>query len=373
MANSIGANPRVPMPVAPLLPAWRRMACDAARWWTVWMLPVSLFLPLRLMVDSMSLRPVGVVCLLLDALLESLLWLAATPVLLAMQRRHPLQWRPSLRIAAAHATAAVCVAAANSVGHLLGGLWLHRTLQPGLDLPPWPDMLLLEALYRGPINLILYGAAAAAIAAWQAHVREHARERSLTQARLDALASQIEPHMLFNTLNAISEIVYRDAEGADRALCRLGDLLRTLMARRSAVHPLGEERRLVDQYLSVHEVLLGERLRVSIDIPRALDDVPVPSLLLQPLVENAFRHARPPPDGPLEVWIGAHADGDHLVVSVRNNGIAPDAGTGGFGLGLRNTRERLGALYRDDAQVHCDFGTAGAGFVSVRLPMAAAP
>ncbi len=373
MADSIGANPRIPMPIAPPIAAWRRTAWEAARWWAVWVLPISLFLPLRIMADGMSPQPVGIVCLLLDALLESLLWLAATPVLLAMLRRHPLQWPPSWRVVAAHATAAIGVTAANSVGHLLGGLWLRRTLQPGLDLPPWPDLLLLEALYRGPINLILYGAAVAVIAAWQAHVREHARERSLIQARLDALASQIEPHMLFNTLNAISEIVYRDAERADRALCRLGDLLRALMARRSAVHPLAEECRLVAQYLAVHEVLLGERLRVSVDMPRALDAVPVPSLLLQPLVENALRHARPPSDAPLEVWIGAHGDGGHLVVTVRNNGIATDAGAGGFGLGLRNTRERLGALYGDDAQVHCDFGTAGAGCVSVRLPMAATP
>jgi len=373
MADSIGAPHPVPVHAAPPSAAWRRMAWDAIRWWALWMLPLSLFLPLRILLDRVSLQPVGIGCLLLDALLESLLWLAATPLLLAMLRRHPLHWPPSWRVLAAHAAAAVGIAAANSVGHLVGGLWLRLTLHPALDLPSWSDMLLLEALYRGPINLILYGAAAAAIAAWHAQVREHARERSLIQARLDALAGQIEPHMLFNTLNAISEIVYRDAERADRALCRLGDLLRALMARRSSVHPLGEERRLVAQYLSVHEVLLGDRLRVSVEIPRALETVPVPSLLLQPLVENALRHARPPPDAPLEVWIGAHADGGYLVVSVRNNGIAPDAGAGGFGLGLRNTRERLGALYSDDAQVHCDFGTAGAGCVSVRLPMAAKP
>lgn len=368
MADSIGAPHPVPVHAEPPSAAWRRMAWDAVRWWALWMLPLSLFLPLRILLDRMSLQPVGIGCLLLDALLESLLWLAATPLLLAMLRRHPLHWPPSWRVLAAHVAAAVGIAAANSVGHLVGGLWLRLTLHPALDLPSWSDMLLMEALYRGPINLILYGAAAAAIAAWHAQVREHARERSLIQARLDALAGQIEPHMLFNTLNAISEIVYRDAERADRALCRLGDLLRALMARRSSVHALGDERRLLEQYLSVHEILLGDRLHVSLDLPRALDAIAVPSLLLQPLVENALRHARPAHDAPLELRIVARGDGRELRIEVHNNGIAADSRAGGYGLGLRNTRERLVTLFGDRAEVQCDFSTAGVGCVRIRLP-----
>jgi hypothetical protein len=370
MAESFGTDRPSPASLSAALEPLRRILFDAARWWALWALPVSLFLPLRILLDNMSQQPVGIGCLLLDALLETLLWLATTPLLLSMLHRHPLQWPPSGRGLVAHAAAAIGVAIFNGTGHLLGGFWLRQTFQPDQALPSMSELLVLEALYRGPINLILYGAAAAGVSAWQAHLREHARERSLIQARLDALASQIEPHMLFNALNAISEIVYRDAKRADRALCRLGDLLRSLMTRRSSVHSLGEERQLAAQYLSVHEILLGDRLRVAIDVPQDLEHIPVPSLLLQPLVENAVRHARAPRDGALEVLVTARRDLGHLSIEVRNNGATPDVGARGFGLGLRHTRERLAAVYGPSADIHCEFADAGIGRVRVRLPLA---
>src|SRR5829696_8985391 len=180
----------------------------------------------------------------------------------------------------------------------------------------------------------------------QALYRE--RERALQAeslahaARLDALRWQLNPHFLFNALNAISTLVV-DGRSSDAAqmIARLGDLLRTTLARDGAADvPLAEELDLVQRYIDIEQVRLGDRLGLRTEIDSDSWQARVPSLLLQPLVENAVRHAIAPREDGGKILISAHRANGRLCVAVEDDG--PGMTTdGSHGIGLTNTRERL--------------------------------
>jgi len=188
----------------------------------------------------------------------------------------------------------------------------------------------------------------------------HARERALlaqSQARgaqLRALRYQLDPHFLFNTLNAISTLIAEQRPAAAQATVnRLADFLRATLDDREAIEvSLARELELVDRYLAIERERLQERLDVHIQAAADVLSAGVPVLLLQPLVENAIRHgiARRASGGRLA--IGAHREGNrlHIAVTDRANGPAlpqPAAGPA-LGLGLANTRARLAALFDQD-------------------------
>lgn len=196
-------------------------------------------------------------------------------------------------------------------------------------------------------------------------------ESQLHQARLQVLRSQVRPHFLFNTLNAISTLIHEDPKAADRMVTMLADLLRQGLADspRQLV-PLGVELELVDTYLAIEKVRFGSRLLVRREVePEALD-VPVPHFLLQPLVENALRHGLAPRATAGTVWIGAGVDDGRLVLRVADDGVgAPSAASLREGVGLGAARARLEQLYGGE------FGLThgprpGGGFeVVLRLPL----
>ena len=206
-------------------------------------------------------------------------------------------------------------------------------------------------------NLLVYGMVAGLYHAWRA-----ARlEMQLVQARLDALVGQLQPHFLFNTLHTISAFVLEDPKQANRMITRLSELLRHSFNRdRGPLVTLEEELELLDHYVAIQEARFGDRLRVTFRVdPRAAAAV-VPTLLLQPLVENAIRHGVAPNGGVAEVEIAATRAGDRLHLEVRDNGPGftgdtraneggergGGAGNGsGRGLGIANTRARLQELY----------------------------
>ena len=179
------------------------------------------------------------------------------------------------------------------------------------------------------------------------------RERSLRaealahRAQLQALRYQLDPHFLFNTLNAISTFVVeqRTAE-ADRMISRLSDFLRLTLDGRDAVEiPLAEELEFVRRYLEIEKVRFGDRLVVGFDVAPDAFAVPVPSMVLQPIVENSIRHAIARCEAGGRIAIAATRHGDRLRVAVTDDG----PGLAGIpfieGIGLRNTRERLARLY----------------------------
>jgi len=219
-----------------------------------------------------------------------------------------------------------------------------------------------------------------------ARYAEQSRERQLAaaalaaelaDARLAALNAQLRPHFLFNTLNAIAELVHVDPHAADRTVTALGGLLRRSLAAGTRQEvPLREELACVDEYLAIVATRLDERLRVSTAIAPDVLDARVPAFLLQPLVENAVRHGveRAPDGGRVE--LAAWREGEWLHVEVRDDGagLAAPNGSRAGGLGLHTTRERLRHLYGDAGAFELRAAPGGRGAVAaVRIPYSLAP
>jgi len=197
-------------------------------------------------------------------------------------------------------------------------------------------------------------------------------EAQLARAQLHSLKSQLHPHFLFNSLNAISTLMRTDMDSAERMLDMVAELLRRSL-RESAVQvvPLCQEMDFVGRYLDIEQVRFSNRLNVEIDISEDAQEALVPHLILQPLVENAIRHGIGPKIGPGTVRIEARRDGNSLALQVSDDGMGPGARRTtmmGEGVGLTNTQARLDQLFGSAA--HMAFGAApGGGFrVALRFP-----
>ena len=208
------------------------------------------------------------------------------------------------------------------------------------------------------------------------------RERALRaetlahEARLAALRYQLNPHFLFNTLNAISTLVVDGRNGeASRVIARLGDLLRATLDRAEGdTVSLTDELELVRRYLDIEQIRLGPRLTVHIDVAPEAWVARVPSLLLQPLVENAIRHGVAVREEGGRVTILASREGATLRLTVADDGPGlphSDTGPRGAGIGLANTRERLAQLYGGAHRLEIGESDAGGLRVSVVLPFSA--
>jgi LytS/YehU family sensor histidine kinase len=215
-------------------------------------------------------------------------------------------------------------------------------------------------------NLLVYAMVAGLYHAWRAS----RLEMQLVQARLDALVGQLQPHFLFNTLHTISAFVLEDPKQANRMITRLSELLRQSFNReRGPLVTLEEELELLDHYVAIQEARFGDRLRVTFRVDPGAASAVVPTLLLQPLVENAIRHGAVPNGSVAQVEIAAIRSGDRLHLEVRDNGpgLAAGAGAtsaGGAGLGLTNTRARLSELYGPNHSFELGNASAGSGAVA---------
>lgn len=200
-------------------------------------------------------------------------------------------------------------------------------------------------------------------------------EKRLTEARLQALQMQLNPHFLFNTLNAISSLMHQDVKAADRMLARLADLLRyTLDSTNAQEVPLRKELAFLDRYLDIERSRFGARLRVEKDVaPEALN-VLVPNLMLQPLVENAIKHGVERKTREGLITLGARTVQGRLLIEVRDNG--PGLGPEGLrreGIGLSNTRARLQQLYGADHRFELKTAAEGGLVVEIELPVQSRP
>jgi LytS/YehU family sensor histidine kinase len=193
----------------------------------------------------------------------------------------------------------------------------------------------------------------------------------VAEARLDALRQQLNPHFLFNTLNHIvMQLRSRDVEPAERMLLSLSDLLRDVLRERAQLIPLRDEVRMVERYLEIERERFGDRLEAEVTFePRVLDNL-VPSLILQPLLENAMRHGVSDADGRCRVWLSARAHDNRLAIEVRDAGpgIRPQPATPLPGVGLTNTAERLRYLYGKDHSFTLRTLEEGGLLVSIDLP-----
>ncbi|UPG87405.1 histidine kinase [Luteibacter aegosomatis] len=180
----------------------------------------------------------------------------------------------------------------------------------------------------------------------RADVRQTAMEKELTAAQLGLLQAQVEPHFLYNTLASAQELVRTDPARADKMLGHLIDYLRRSLPRvDGSLSTLGQELERSTAWLEIMRLRMGERLIVHTDVPAAALGVPMPSMMLQTLVENAIKHGLEPKPGGGGIWIRAGVDASALSLTVADDGMGFRSDGAGTGIGLKNLRERLRLTY----------------------------
>jgi len=241
--------------------------------------------------------------------------------------------------------------------------------------PPTAQIMLAGATLQLPTFLAVLGMAHALLFYQRSRERERRGaelESRLTQARLQALRMQLNPHFLFNTLNSISSLVYDQPKAADEMIESLSVLLRqTLGSSDRQEVTLEEELEVLDQYLFIEQTRFGGRLKIERHIEPETLRVRTPILILQPLVENAFKHGVEAQLAPGVVSISAKRIGDKLHLEVADNGKGVAAGATAplkEGVGLSNTRARLRELYGEDGKLSYGARPEGGFWVAAQMP-----
>ena len=323
---------------------------------------------------------------LAQSLLASYIWAAMTPAVVVLAK-HSLPTRANW---VAPLSRLLAVGLALPVIHLVA----YQLLYPLLMGFPCIVPVQLGAVTRllpvaFPTHFVTYCAIVGAT--WTILYSRLSRERELrtsqmktrvATARLEALKMQLHPHFLFNTLNSILPLVFRDRDAAARTVVRLGDLLRlSLQNEANDLIPLRKELEVLQVYLEIQETRFQDRLTVRLDVEREAEDALVPNLILQPLVENAIKHGIAARPGAGRVEVLARREGARLLLRVRDNGPGPSAegsprgsqSREGGGVGLRNTRDRLELLYPNDHDFVFE-GAPGKGCeVTLRFPLTHPP
>jgi two-component system LytT family sensor kinase len=199
----------------------------------------------------------------------------------------------------------------------------------------------------------------------------------LAEARMMALRMQINPHFLFNTMNAISSLMYSDVHAADRMMEQLSNMLRVSLARGSKqMITVQEEMEFIEMYLALQDIRSSGKIRQEIDIDPHLHDAQIPAMLLQPIVENAYVHGLSKISEDGFITIVAKPVRDMIEIAVRNRGVgiaaAEQSGAHGAGIGLSNIRSRLRLHYGDQAHLEVKEAAADVVEVNVRFPLALA-
>jgi two-component sensor histidine kinase len=254
--------------------------------------------------------------------------------------------------------------------------------QPWLPAPEARPLEPVEAqrrnvILRAKFNLPVYWVLVSLVHTLRFYRRAEERARKalelearLADAKLQALRMQLHPHFLFNTLNAIAALVHKDPRAADDMITNLSELLRATLDTAAQEIPLRQELEFLDRYLEIQQMRFGDRLRVEKDLDAAALDALVPTLILQPLVENAIRHGIEPARGPGVVTLRARrAESGLLRLSVRDSGggAAPREKSSP-GIGLANTRARLEALYGRAARLSLHADAEGGFTVEMEIP-----
>jgi two-component system, LytTR family, sensor kinase len=283
-------------------------------------------------------RPINWLQILPNSLADWLTCGVFTPAFYWMVRRYPIRgerWWARLPL---HLVASlVFVFLKVSLYHPL-----YNLLNPA-ETRDW-SIMLFGGFYA---DMLAYWASVGVIHAIEYYRESRERELEATRLALENLRAQLQPHFLFNTLQSISTLIHRDQAAADRMLTDLSDLLR-LSLRSTASHevPLREELAFLDRYLDIMRVRFGDRLRIAVDAPEDVRDARVPSLVLQPIVENAITHGMADRPDIGHVAVRARRNGKTLWLEVSDDGPGLSARAhDGNGIGLANTRERVARLY----------------------------
>jgi two-component sensor histidine kinase len=300
------------------------------------------------------------------------------PIIIAFALRHPFDRVHWPRQIAMHVAAALTYSVVHTAVMMAMRALLMSVGGKPPDFPGWRTSTLLSYLTQLDWLLMTYlfliGLAYALAYRRESESRAlnaSQLETRLVEAQLQSLQRQLHPHFLFNTLNTISGLIRTDPDGADVMIDRLGDLLRMTL-HKSGIQEvsLKEELEVLQKYLEIERTRFGNRLNVEMHVQPETLDAQVPSLVLQPLVENAIRHGIAPNARP--GWIAVHAEraAGELVLQVLDSGdgLPPDRLMAlNRGVGLDNTRARLAHLYRE--RYEFTFSNLERGFcVTIRIP-----
>ncbi|CAN5385120.1 hypothetical protein BH23ACI1_BH23ACI1_17510 [soil metagenome] len=203
------------------------------------------------------------------------------------------------------------------------------------------------------------------------------QEKLLMAARVQALASQINPHFLFNTLTSISSLIRSKPETARMLIVKLSGLLRRLLRSQEHFVTLREELEAIDEYLDIECIRFGPKLKIEKSIDPASLDLVVPSMLLQPLVENSIKHGLAPKIGEGRITIRTVRQGGHAIIDIIDNGVGVSveraAQSAEGGIGLRNVNERLRVIYGANYQLQLDSVPGDGTCARIVIPELVAP
>jgi two-component system, LytTR family, sensor kinase len=303
-------------------------------------------------------------------LLDYWIWAALTPAIFYMAKRFPFSRRNWARTTIIH------------FGAYLVFAWLHEAIAQLIGLPGPTvagfhgsvlGLRVIASLYN---DLWMYWPVVVIWSLVEYYQRYRERDtraaqlnQQLTRAELQALRNQLHPHFLFNTLNSIAALMHEDVQAADDMLADLSQLLRVYLSENGEQEiTLGQETELLRTYVGIQKRRFEDRLSAVFDIPAKLSQAAVPTLLLQPLVENAILYGIAPRPRPGNVRISAHEDGSKLVLEIGDDG-------GGLpsvyreGIGLSNTRSRLQQLYGEKQSFELRNAPDAGVTVRVTLPL----
>lgn len=342
--------------------------------WGAWTI-VALFFSTQLYVASHAGRqPVHLRDFLFQAS-TCYLWALATPLVLWLSGRYCIERHNWRRRAALHFGLSILLTATLLVTHFFGYMiimgrvssisWLRVFNFIYFNLDRW---LLIYWFILGMSHALSYYNSFR-----KGELKASELRTQLVQSQLEALKMQIQPHFLFNTLHSISALLSKDAEGARKMITRLGDFLRLTLENSGSMEvTLQQEIEFLNGYLEIERIRFQDRLTTEIRVDPEVLDVRVPNLILQPIVENAMRHA-----------IGNTISGRVEVIAVARNGVVrievKDNGPGiqaeqlfearrGRGVGLANTQARLAGLYGDAARFELSNNPTGGLVVALEIP-----
>jgi two-component sensor histidine kinase len=268
-----------------------------------------------------------------------------------------------------------CVMVASVAGYT-GGIWLGDAISGQQTLAPWNmgDRRVARSIAFTLLTAVL----GSLVFFWAFQLNalkldQAEAQRQAAEARLTLLQSQLEPHMLFNTLAHLRVLIKLQPDEAQGMLDQLIAYLRaTLQASRATEHPLAQEFERLSDYLALMQLRMGQRLRVQLDLPAELGGIAIPPLLLQPLVENAIKHGLEPHVAGGELSVSAVCAGGRLVLEVSDSGVgltaASELGGVGTGFGLSQVRERLAHRYGDTARLDLQPRPDGGSVARIEIP-----
>src|SRR5687768_16013308 len=325
--------------------------------WGVWTLFGFFFTSQFALQSQLWKTPVPFWQILSWQMVSGYVWFALSPLILYLTQKFPFEagrWTRSLIV---HIFAGVTIALFQQA---IDAFLLTRLgYPPGREFTSFGEAYQYFVFVNLHFSILIYAGVVGIKSAYSYYQKYRERELEasqlearLAQSRLQVLKMQLHPHFLFNTLNAISELIYKDPESADRMITDLSDLLRMSFENLEVQEiPLKQELEFLEKYLEIEQMRFHDRLTVDMQISPETLDASVPNMILQPLVENAIKHGIGPRVSGGRIDINTARSNGHLEISVSDDGLGVPFGdleNLHEGVGLSNTRRRLRHLYGDD-------------------------